>query len=170
MNHRSIVRLPSRFAVLLFLCLLALAGSCDRPDGDTEAGDPAADAAEVPDTAGLADSFAVAGDSEADSAHPFVGFELPAGHPVGREARLARLLLSNASAEPAVVYGDGGAGEVLLDTVPPESERRVDVTTRAFRLGVRSETAAGEALRQDEVTVGADSVLKVSVGRVPAAP
>lgn len=168
MNYRSIVRLPSRFALLL--CLVALAGSCDRPDGDVEAADPAADVPEVPDTAGLADSLAVAGDSEADSAHPFAGFELPAGHPVGREARLARLLLSNASDEPAIVYGDGGAGEVLLDTVPPESERRVDVTTRAFRLGVRSETAAGEALRRDEVTVGADSVLEVSVGRVPAAP
>lgn len=168
MNDRFIVRPPSRFALLL--CLVALAGSCDQPDGDVEAGDPAADAAEVPDTAGLADSSAVAGDSEADIAHPFVGFELPAGHPVGREARVARLLLSNTSDEPVVVYGDGGAGEVLLDTVAPKSERRVDVTTRAFRLGVRSETGTGEALRQDEVTVGADSVLEVSVGRVPAAP
>lgn len=153
---------------------LVVAGACGgNGDGDST---ELADREGAPDTSITSADTASAADSASEPTvgmngeDPFHGFELPSAGEPRREARVARLLLRNASDEPAVVYGDGGAGEVLLDTVPPEGEQRVDVTTRAVRLGLRSETTAGEALRRDEVSVGVDSVLEVPVGRVTAIP
>lgn len=166
-------RSRSGMAAIVSLALVVV-GACGGA-ADGESTDLAADQ-EAPDTSTGSVDTTVAADSAAgpsprmNGKDPLHGFELPsAGEPLS-EARIVRLLLRNASDEPAVVYGDGGAGEVLLDTVPPHGEQRVDVTTRAVRLALRSETASGEALRRDEVSVGVDSVLAVSVGAVTAAP
>ncbi|MFW6084199.1 MAG: hypothetical protein ACODAA_03205 [Gemmatimonadota bacterium] len=159
--------------VAAFLAAFLAAGCGDDQAGE-RAGPPGA--GEAPDTAAPSVDPTAGGPAAADTAtatpsgDPFHGFDLPSDGAVRRESRVARLLLRNTSDEPAVVYGDGGAGEVLLDTVPPDGERRVDVTTRAVRLGLRSESTAGEALRRDEVSVGLDSLLEVSVGRTASAP
>ena len=156
-------------------CIPLLIGACADGDDAGNRSEPAsaasADTADAPlDTSAMADPAMADSIAAAHDQDPFHGFDLDSVAGARNEAKVARLLLRNDSEETAVVYGTGGAGEVLLDTVPAESERRVDVTTRAVRLGVRSETVTGEDLRQDEVTVGVDSVLNVLVGRVPPIP
>ena len=167
-----------RYATTMYAaiaCLPLVAGACG---GGGDSGDPSESTAAAArdttaatlDTAAMSDSTMADSIAAAHGGDPFHGFDLDSVADARSEAKVARLLLRNDSQDDAVVYGTGGAGEVLLDTVPAESERRVDVTTRAVRLGVRSETVTGEDLRQDEVTVGVDSVLDVSVGRVSAIP
>lgn len=170
-----ISRRPATPLLAAIACIPLLTGGCAGGENTDDGPEPAA--AEAADTSTTSLDTTAADDSTtADSIaaargpDPFHGFDIDSVAEARKEAKVARLLLSNASKEEAVVYGTGGAGEVLLDTVPPESERRVDVTTRAVRLGVRSETVTGEDLRQDEVTVGVDSVLNVPVGRVAPIP
>lgn len=121
----------------------------------------------------------VASDSASDTApatrdtgsadDPFTGFQLDADAANAVERRSA-LLLRNHDARMAIVYADGGAGEVLLDSVPPGSESRIDILSRASTIALRSVTPDGELLRETEVSPGLDTIVAVIVGSLPAAP
>ncbi len=154
--------------VVALACLFAIA--CGQPDDGAREGEAAAgdSTAAAPDTA----AFAASPDSAtAISGDPFEGFELPPTGEPGAETRRLKLLLRNAAAELAIVYADGGAGEVLLDSVAPGEETRVDILTRAVRVGLRSESGeSGAVLLREELTVDPDSVIEVLVGRGPSAP
>lgn len=137
---------------------------------DDEGNDARSDAAVVEDR--------VAPDSAADPVpatrdtgsadDPFTGFQLDADAANTLERRLA-LLLRNHDDRMAIVYADGGAGEVLLDSVPPGSEIRIDILSRASTIALRSVTPDGELLREAEVSPGPDTVVAVIVGSSPAA-
>lgn len=167
MNRLSVV------SVLVLVTVLACGGSDEatdevRPDGSAAADAPAA----LEDSVALGEaadsSRAGAPDTELD-ADPFTGFELDADPANAVERRIA-LLLRNHDARTAVVYADGGAGEVLLDSVPPGSEIRVDIVSRAATIALRSVAPDGELLRATEVSPGPDTIVDVIVGSSPAAP
>ena len=158
------------FRVLIVLILapgLAVT-ACGASD---DAGDVPLEGAALEDTVardGAPDSAATSPD--ADSADdPFTGFQLDAD-PVNDVERRIALLLRNHDARTAIVYADGGAGEVLLDSVPPGSDVRVDILSRAGTIALRSVTPEGELLRATEVFPGSDTIVDVIVGLPPSAP
>ncbi len=162
----------NRFAAVSVL-VLATAVACGGADDATD--DPLPDAA---DATALEDGVAagIAADSGRETqpdtglaADPFTGFELDADPATAVERRVA-LLLRNHDARTAVVYADGGAGEVLLDSVPPGSDIRVDILSRAATIALRSVAPDGELLRETEVSPGPDTIVDVIVGPAPAAP
>lgn len=158
-------------AVSLLVLVSALA--CGGADDTTDEGPPdGTDAAAVEDSAvpeGSADSSRTAPPDTGHAADPFTGFELDTDSPNVVERRIA-LLLRNHDARMAVVYADGGAGEVLLDSVPPGSEIRVDILSRAATIALRSVAPDGEVLRETEVSPGPDTIVDVIVGPAPTAP
>ena len=97
-------------------------------------------------------------------ADPFAGFELSADPQVSAELRRLSLLLRNDGPSVVVVHADGGAEEVLLDSVPAESRHRVDLLTRAPVVTLRAEAPGGRTLSTDEIAVGPDSIVEVRVG------
>lgn len=155
--------------------MLVLATALACGEADDAAHDPPPDGA---DAAALEDSVAPGGAADSGRAgvpdtglspDPFPGFELDADPANAVERRIA-LLLRNHAARTAVVYADGGAGEVLLDSVPPGSDVRVDILSRAATIALRSVAPDGELLRETEVSPGPDTVVDVIVGPAPAAP
>lgn len=161
MNNRSSRGRSTIAASLVVLALAACGDAQERPSEDAAAMPPA-DSAIAPDTTGTAEP------SPAEvSDDPFAGFELEAGEAAGAEPRRLSLRLVNAGEELAIVFADGGAGEVLLDSVPPQSEARVDVLTRAPAVTLRSVGSSGAELRTTEVTLGPDTVVAVRVGAGP---
>lgn len=144
-------------------------------------GDGSADGANASDT-GTADSTAMSGDSteaatgvdagaspaNPSAEDPFRGFDLPSENGTG-EMRRYRLRLRNDGDSLAIVYADGGAGEVLLDSVPAGSWRPVEVDSRAHIVRLRSETPGGAMLREAELGAPADTAVDLAVGpRQPA--
>ena len=97
-------------------------------------------------------------------ADPFAGFELSADPQVSAELRRLSLLLRNDGPSVVIVHADGGAEEVLLDTVPAASRHRVDLLTRAPVVTLRTEAPGGRTLSTAEVAVGPDSIVEVRVG------
>ncbi|MGI9037972.1 MAG: hypothetical protein ACR2GQ_03820 [Gemmatimonadota bacterium] len=163
--------------VALSLLGVAACGGADG-EGDGRARDAAdADSAAVAE-AGTNEAPARGGDTttlsatrgaaKASDADPFQGFDLPSENGTGEMLRY-RLRLRNDGDSLAIVYADGGAGEVLLDTVPPGSWRPVEVDSRARRVRLRSVTPGGDLLRETELGVPADTVIDLAVGsRAPA--
>lgn len=143
---------------LLAVCLVA---SCIG-SGETETAASAESA--LLDSAVVAESVASAAASDSTTPDPFAGFPLEAGPEVSADPRRLRLLLRNDAGLMAIVRADGGAGEVVLDSVPPASRRRVDLLTRAPTVTLRVQTSEGRALRTVEVVVGTDSLTEVLVG------
>lgn len=146
-----------------------LAAGCGGSSGTDESAARAE--ASVADSAADMDSLAVASSADetaagtaADTADPFAGFELDAGPTVSTDLRRLSLMLRNDAPTMAIVHADGGADEVLLDSVPAGSGRRVDLLTRASVVTLRAETPDRRALRTIEVAVGADTVVEVLVG------
>ena len=139
-------------------------GAGDRP-GEGEPAELDADsvAARVDSATAEADA---PGQWSADD--PFAGFELEAGPEAGAVDRRIALLLRNQADRLAVVYADGGAGEVLLDSVPAGSDSRVDILSRASTITLRSLSAEGELLREAEVTPAPDTQIEVIVGAASA--
>lgn len=135
----------------------------EQPSTAATAGAPG-DSVGAPDSSGAAvvDSAAIA--------DPFAGFQLEAGPGVSDVPRQIALRLRNDSEQTALVYADGGAGEVLLDSVPPKAESRIDVVTRAGTISLRSVSPDGTSLRSTEVTAGLDTVVEVIVGRGAPTP
>lgn len=156
-------------SVLVLVTVLACAGADDATD-DPPPDDAAAAALEDSVAPGsAADSSREAPPDTGLAADPFTGFELDAAPANGVERRI-ELLLRNHDARLAVVYADGGAGEVLLDSVPPGSDVRVDILSRAATIALRSVAPDGELLRETEVSPGPDTIVDVIVGPAPAAP
>lgn len=159
----------SAVSVLVLVSALACGAADETTD---EVPSDGADAAAVEDSivpgAG-ADSSRTAPPDTGSAADPFTGFELDTDSPNTVERRIA-LLLRNHDARTAVVYADGGAGEVLLDSVPPGTDKRVDILSRAASIGLRSVAPDGEVLRETEVSPGPDTIVDVIVGPAPTAP
>jgi hypothetical protein len=156
------------FRVLILaagLAWMACGGSDDSADDTPPEGATLEDTV-ARDTAG--DSIAAADPDAGSADDPFTGFQLDAD-PVNHVERRIALLLRNHDARTAIVYADGGAGEVLLDSVPPGSDIRVDILSRAGTIALRSVTPEGDLLRATEVSPGADTVVGVIVGP-PSAP
>lgn len=148
-----------------FLAAALAVGACGGPDD-------AADDAAVEDTVApdeIGDSIAATPDTGSTD-DPFTGFELEADPTLNAAERRIALLLRNHDARTAIVYADGGAGEVLLDSVPPGAETRVDILSRAGTIALRSVTPEGEVLRNTEVSPGPDTIVDVIVGPPPRAP
>ena len=162
----------NRFSAVSVL-VLATAVACGGADDATE--DPSPDAADAPALedsvapGSATDSVRAAAPDTGLSADPFKGFELDADPATADERRIA-LLLRNRDARTAVVYADGGAGEVLLDSVPPGSDVRVDILSRAATIALRSVTPDGALLRETVVSPGPDTIVDVIVGPAPAVP
>lgn len=158
----------SAVSVLVLATVLACAGADDATDEAPP--DPAAAAALEDSVApGAADSSRAGAPDTELAEDPFTGFELDADPATAVERRIA-LLLRNHNTRLAVVYADGGAGEVLLDSVPPGSDVRVDILTRAATVALRSVSPDGELLRETQVSPGPDTIVDVIVGPAPAAP
>lgn len=117
----------------------------------------------------VADS-AAAGSRDTTADDPFTGFELDAGPAVTADRRRIALLLRNQDARTAIVYADGGAGEVLLDSVAPGADSRVDILSRAATIALRSVTPEGDLLRSTEVSPGPDTIVAVIIGPAAATP
>ncbi|MFW6089842.1 MAG: hypothetical protein ACODAB_08820 [Gemmatimonadota bacterium] len=161
----------NRSSAASVLALLA-AFACGGSDGATnEASPDGADAAALEDSIARdsADSMRAGAADTGSASDPFTGFELEAD-PAGAVERRIPLLLRNQAARTAVVYADGGAGEVLLDSVPPGSDARVDILSRAATIALRSVAPDGELLRETEVSPGPDTIVDVIVGPAPATP
>lgn len=151
------------------LAMLALSacGPGEEPVQDAAPEETADTAAAGVDSAGLATDSGAADPATEDSGgggEPFFGFRLDAEPEAATESRRLALRLVNPGERLAVVYADGGAGEVLLDSVPAASESRIDVLTRAPRVGLRSVASDGAPLRSTEIEVGPDTVRSVLVG------
>lgn len=105
-----------------------------------------------------------------DPADPFFGFDLDAPVVPAAEQRRLPLRLRNDGVVDALVYADGGAGEVLVDSVSAGGSKRVDLMTRATAVVLRSATPTGRTLRSVEIETGIDSLREIAihaVGRVP---
>lgn len=138
-----------------------LAAGCG---GGEEAGTAAAADSGMIDSAAVVDSVAASTSADSAAPDPFTGFELDAGPQVSADPKRLSLLLRNDAPSVAIVHADGGADEVLLDSVPAGSGRRIDLLTRAPVVTLRAETPDGRALRTVEVAVGVDTVVEVLVG------
>ena len=148
------------------LALMACGGS-DGAANDTSPEDATLEDAAARDSA--TDSAAAVRPDAGSGDHPFTGFQLDAD-PVNAVERRIALLLRNHDVRTAIVYADGGAGEVLLDSVPPGSDIRVDILSRAGTIALRSVSPEGDLLRATEVYPGPDTIVDVIVGPTPAAP
>jgi len=162
-------------AVALSVAACLAAAACgragDRADGthpDSEAGAPGADSAAH--GAGPVDSMAPEAAAPGGAADPFAGFELDAGPGADAADRRIALLLRNHNAGMAIVYADGGAGEVLLDSVAAGSAVRIDILSRASMIALRSVTEDGALLRATEVSPGLDTIIEVVVGSAADSP
>ncbi|TFG64050.1 MAG: hypothetical protein E4H28_05665 [Gemmatimonadales bacterium] len=80
------------------------------------------------------------------------------------ETREVALRLRNDGSEDALVYADGGAGEVRIDSVAAGGWTRIALETRAPILTLHSTDLGGRLLRRVEITVGVDSVREVIIG------
>lgn len=164
---------PRRRPPLLLLLVLLGAGlvACDRGEAGIEA---AHDTAAAADSA-LEDEPASRAEAErspasVDEGDPFAGFSVDAGPGApGPERRLPLRLLNHSDA-PAIVYADGGAGEVVLDTIEPGVEARIDVLTRSPALTLRSLAPGGREMETARVEAPLDSVLDIVVGRPSPTP
>ena len=146
------------------LAAAACGGSGDAVDDGARPGGAMLD--DSVETETVVDSSAAPRDTgSADD--PFRGFELDADPAANAVERRIALLLRNQAARTAIVYADGGAGEVVLDSVPPGAETRVDVLSRAATITLRSVTPEGELLRATEVSPGPDTIVDVIVGPPP---
>lgn len=154
--------------VAVVLLVAACGGSSEAERSAPPANSPVAvDSGAVTDSVGSASSAEETGEGTTPAAaDPFTGFELDAGPSVSEDLRRLSLMLRNDAPTMAIVHADGGAGEVLLDSVPPGSRQRVDVLTRAPVVTLRATTLAGHALRATEVAVGPDTIVEVLVGGV----
>lgn len=132
--------------------------------GAGKAGTGAAADSVMSDSTAVVDSVAASTSPDSAGSDPFTGFELDAGPQASADLRRLSLLLRNDATSMAIVHADGGADEVLLDSVPAGSGQRVDLLTRAPVVTLRAETPDGHALRTVEVAVGADTVVEVLVG------
>lgn len=156
--------------MLALVTALACGGADDAADDPPPDGVDAMAALEDSVAPGsVADSNRAAPPDAGSAADPFTGFDLDADPANAVERRIA-LRLRNHAAHSAVVYADGGAGEVLLDSVPPGSDIRVDILSRAATIALRSVAPDGELLRETEVASGPDTIVDVIVGPAPAAP
>jgi hypothetical protein len=165
-------RLPTATVLFLAAGLAAACGGSEDPADSSRAraADGGGDAA-VESTGGIApDTAAVVVPDTDSAADPFAGFELDSGPAANPVDRRISLLLRNHDARTAIVYADAGAGEVLLDSVAPGSEARVDILSRAGTIELRSVTPEGELLRATEVSPGPDTIVDVIVGPAPSAP
>jgi hypothetical protein len=99
----------------------------------------------------------------ADSLDPLYGFDLdPPATSSSQQQRVA-LRLRNDGEEDALVFADGGSGEVLIDSVTAGSWTRVDVLTRASKIVLRSATPTGRSLRRIEIETDLDMLREVVI-------
>lgn len=145
---------------------LALAGCVDSDSGANGSATPSdsANVAPARDSAGDTTAAMTPAAGDTAPADPFAGFELGADPQVSAELRRLSLLLRNDGPSVVVVHADGGAEEVLLDSVPAESRHRVDLLTRAPVVTLRAEAPGGRTLSTAEIAVGPDSIVEVRVG------
>jgi hypothetical protein len=151
--------------------LLLLVGGCGG--GGSEAAPERAPGADSLAMAPSDDSATAAATVPADPAaagvdagladDPFRGFEVPGENGTG-EMRHYRLRLRNDGTALAIVSADGGAGEVLVDTVPAGSWRPVEIDSRARVVRLRSVSPSGEVLRETELGLPGDTAIDVDIG------
>ena len=143
---RSFVRLS--FVLLAWTCAPAEPEPVEAPAIDTL---PADIALEPPDLPAY------------DRDDPFFGFDLDRTAVATAEQRKLALRLLNDGSEDVLVFADGGAGEVRIDSVAAGAWTRVDLLTRASVVTLRSISLTGEILRRVEIATGADTVRDVVI-------
>jgi hypothetical protein len=158
-------RIPRRIWPAVAACL-ALTGCVDSDSNANGSATPidSTTVAVAQDSAGDTTTAVAPEAGETVPPDPFTGFELSADPQVSAELRRLSLLLRNDGPSVVVVHADGGAEEVLLDSVPAESRHRVDLLTRAPVVTLRTEAPGGRTLSTAEVAVGPDSIVEVRVG------
>lgn len=142
--------------VLALLALVLLAWTCapaepepvEIPAIDTLPADIAHDPPDVPTY---------------DPDDPFYGFDLDHTVVAATEQRKLALRLFNDGSEDVLVFADGGAGEVRIDSVAAGAWTRVDLLTRASVITLRSTSLTGRVLRRIEIATGADTVRDVVI-------
>ncbi len=98
-----------------------------------------------------------------DPDDPFFGFDLDGTVAATTEQRHLALRLLNDGSEDVLVYADGGAGEVRIDSVAAGARTRVDLLTRATVVTLRSTSLTGRELRRVEITTTTDTVRDVVI-------
>ena len=98
-----------------------------------------------------------------DPDDPFFGFDLDRTVATATEQRKLALRLLNEGAEDVLVFADGGAGEVRIDSVAAGAWTRVDLLTRAPVVTLRSISLSGRVVSRVEITAAADTVTDVVI-------
>jgi len=98
-----------------------------------------------------------------DPQNPFSGFDLDKTVATTTDQQKVPLRLRNNGVDDVLVFADGGAGEVKIDSVTAGAWTRVDLLTRAPVVTVRSTDLTGRDLQRVEITVGIDTVREVLV-------
>lgn len=150
------IRQPVSGLTLAILSLSFVLGACIPSDEQSEP-ESAVDRLVAVDSATVPHRTPVA------SKDPFSGFGLGDTVAVATEPQEVLLRLRNDSSEDVLVFADGGAGEVQVDSIGAGGWTRVELVTRAPTVILRSTDLHGRLLRRVEITVGTDTVREVSV-------
>ena len=150
------IRQPISGLTLATLSLSFVFGACTPSDKQPEP-------ESTVDRRVAVDSATVPQRTPAASEDPFYGFELGDTVAVATEQQEVMLRLRNDGSEDVLVFADGGAGEVQIDSIGAGGWTRVELVTRAPTLILRSRDLHGSLLRRVEITVGADTVREVRV-------
>ncbi len=156
------IRRQSHFGALLLAVVVLATGCADNQSEPT---------AEIPaDSSSISTRTEEPSPEPADSLDPLFGFDLDDTIGSTSEQRRLALRLRNDGEEDALVFADGGSGEVLIDSVPAGTWTRVDVLTRASRIVLRSATLTGRNLRRIEIDTDLDMLREVIIQAEPDAP
>jgi len=151
-----VIRQPISGLTLAILSLSFVPGACTPTDKRSEPESTVDELVAV-------DSSTVPHSMPVTREDPFSGFDLGDTVAAATEQQEVFLRLRNSGSEDALVFADGGAGEVQVDSIGAGGWTRVELVTRAPTVILRSTDLHGRLLRRVEITVGADTVREVIV-------
>jgi len=155
------LRIPSRQRLKL-LTLVVVVAACAPTETDPELASTV-DTLEAVTGVEAEASLSPLVPRPADSENPFAGFDLDETVATTTEQQEVALRLRNDGVDDVLVFADGGAGEVRIDSVTGGAWTRVDLLTRAPVVTVRSTDLTGRDIQRVEITVGIDTVREVLV-------
>ena len=156
-----IPRIPSRQSLML-LILAVVVAACAPTETDPELASTVDTVEAVTGVEAEASSSPLV-PRPGDPENPFSGFDLDETVATTTEQREVLLRLRNDGVDDVLVFADGGAGEVRIDSVTGGAWTRVNLLTRAPVVTVRSTDLTGRDIQRVEITVGIDTVREVLV-------
>jgi len=152
----------------LGLASLLMISACgqDRPADSSETGPAAAQAQSVIDTARKPAARLMPGTEktvEPTGEYPFEDFDIPDDEAVGMPIVRYPLRIENGTIWRIVVAATAGAGSVILDSLDPGADIRIDLEAPADGLVLSWKTTVGNTSGLRPVRVVADSVQLVRI-------